>query len=1164
MSILDTFVALSINTTGLNPQESEIIEVGAVKVESSEIEDKFSHLVSSSGPRSNLSGIPPETARAIDDTEFVILDVETTGLDAYSGDRICEIGAVKLHKDQEIDQFEALIDPGRPISQEAFDANQITPDMLKDAPSIERVLPDFLKFIDDCVIVAYNSDFDMSFLQSELKLSGYEALNNTVIDLMALAKRLMPQTGRTPLWKVARSLGIPAENLHRALPDAEVTLKVFLHFLSVLKADGAKTVEDITLALNPPSDFKRDVRRKSRLTGISYDDIKGAPHLSVVLDDLKLFADGLPIVSHNARFVMSFLDKYRFDCRFDQPFSDSLELSKALFPTVTDHRVPTLVQFFGLDSEGSKRALDNAEVTASIFMGLVDKLKDTEFEIVKKMLQMIAGTDSSLKEIFSESLNRSAKDVLSRAITTEGRRPDRKGNAEDLKVLFNIGGISTDRGSLEADPDLDPLDSEDVEEIFKEEGPLSQAIEGYERRDQQVEMSQAVADALNNSSFLAAESGTGTGKSMAYLIPAIFWAVSNGKRVVVSTNTKNLQEQLFYKDIPLLDRILDVPFRYCLLKGRSNYICLNRWYKALDRIESSFTDYERKAALPLILWAEETETGDIAENTAFQAWRFPTLWNKICSDGAFCKAQTCRFGRRCFATNIRREALRSHVVVVNHSLLFSDMVSENAVLSEYEDVIFDEAHNVEKVATQYLGRELDIWRVRNLCDRFYQKEKNETGTIVSLRDGLRTADLQDQELRAYDFKIDRIIEANASFRKTAQDIFKDMAQKIGDEKGTDTYTEKIRYKKAYNIFEALQEELDGFADSGYFLKSEISQLLNWLKELPGDSFPAQEELTQESEGRRAELNEILDDLDFLLKAEDEAFVYWLELPNKKDSFNVKMCSAPLDIASLLQEQLYEGLNTAIFTSATIAIRGKFKYFLERLGIEKMEEDRVKTFCVSSPFDYDRQTLVCIPSFLPSPKDSSLYQERTSQLLRDLFTKVKRGALVLFTSYGMLNKMYNDLKDPLDHEGVRLLGQGISGARSNITERFKEDKSSVLLGTDSFWEGIDVPGEALQILVLTRLPFAVPTEPIVEAHIEEFEKKGKDPFRYYSIPEAAIRFRQGFGRLIRNKDDKGVIVILDNRVIKTWYGRVFLDLLPTKYRVFDSQEDIVEKVCEWFV
>ena len=441
---------------------------------------------------------------------------------------------------------------------------------------------------------------------------------------------------------------------------------------------------------------------------------------------------------------------------------------------------------------------------------------------------------------------------------------------------------------------------------------------------------------------------------------------------------------------------------------------------------------------------------------------------------------------------------------------------------------------------------------------------SDTGTLPALRHWVAAADPDPATVRAFDAGIKSATAAAQDLWLRAKTFFEELSRRLVLKAGRpgSAYREKIRYRPGESTFDALTESLDPFRQALAALCSRLRDLSDWLRGLSGDMFVNQDEICNELGGCIEAAQTVLDDLNDLVSASDENSVYWLELPTTDKSADTRLFSAPLDVSEMLNGGLYEGKSSIVFTSATLGIRGKLTYFLRRMGLESMPETRLQTLCLGSPFDYGKQALVCTPRFMPSPK-SPEYQEAVATLLHQLMLRTKRGTLALFTSYGMLNRTYDAIKPDLGSNGVLVLGQGIDGSRSNITDRFKLEETAMLLGTDSFWEGIDVPGNALQILGIVRLPFAVPSEPLVAAHIEELEKQGKNPFLNYSVPEAILKFRQGFGRLIRNKTDRGAVVVLDSRVLSTRYGRAFLEALPVGHHAFNSQDEMIGAIADWF-
>lgn len=918
--------------------------------------------------------------------------------------------------------------------------------------------------------------------------------------------------------------------------------------IGAVKVENGKIVDRFQTYVKPVGNISEET---VRLTGITSETVRNAPLIHAARGRFRHFVSDVPLIANQGRFESRFLDAAG-DSSVKNSVHGVRELARAALPTLHDHRVETLAGHFTIHCDTPHKALADAETLAGIYLELVELLRSVSLQLKQQMLRLLQGSGSDLLPILVELASEGArKEFLSSK--PGGGLPD--------APLFNAGGEAC---QIQRDPSDEPLDVSAVCDMLKPGGCFEEGISGYEFRPQQVEMAQAVTEAINNGRHLAVEAGTGVGKSIAYLAPAILYSIQNNIRFIVSTNTKNLQEQLFYKDLPALAAILDVPFHFALLKGRNNYMCLNRWESALANPDASFTQNERIGALPLVLWAETTRTGDITENTAFNAARHASLWAKICSDPGFCRSQRCRNNGRCFANNIRRTSARAHMVVINHSLLFSDLVTENAILGEYSHLVLDEAHNLEKVAAHYLGRELSIWRVRNITDQLCGPGTSDAGTLPALRHWIAVADPDPATVRAFDAGIKSATAATEDLWLRARAFFEDLTQHFVQQTGRpgSPYREKIRYRRGESTFDALTESLDPFSHALGALCSRLTDLSDWLRDLPGHTFVNQDEICNELGGCIETTQSVLEDLNELIAASDENAVYWLELPGREKSADTRLFSAPLDVSEMLNGGLYEGKSSIVFTSATLGIRGKLTYFLRRAGLESMPGTRLQTLCLGSPFDYRKQALVCAPRFMPSPK-SAEYQDAVATLLHKLALKTKRGTLALFTSYGMLNRTYDAIKPDLRSNGVLVLGQGIDGSRTNITDRFKLEESAMLLGTDSFWEGIDVPGNALQILGIVRLPFAVPSEPLVAAHTEELEKQGKDPFLNYSVPEAILKFRQGFGRLIRNKTDRGAVVVLDSRVLSTRYGRAFLEALPVGHHAFNTQDEMIGAIADWF-
>ena len=647
----------------------------------------------------------------------------------------------------------------------------------------------------------------------------------------------------------------------------------------------------------------------------------------------------------------------------------------------------------------------------------------------------------------------------------------------------------------------------EIENFFSEEGILAKHYENYEYRSQQGEMAEEILKTLEKRSHVFIEAPTGIGKSFAYLVPAIYYAKKNEKKVIVSTYTINLQEQLINKDIPFLQKTLPIQFKAKLLKGRNNYLCPKRLLRAMESSNTLFETDEQHNLEMLYQWSKRTKDGtrsdvDFAINE--------NVWNSVCSERGICTNKSCGGeDTKCFYQKAKKELADSDVIVVNHHLFFTlfDGISEDkdGYLYKNDFIIFDEGHTVEQVATDHVAPSLSREMVKYHLLKLYNQQKKK-GFLLTL------PSLHIQAI------IQNLLDLNqVFFFRLRQNLFHLENGKLL------SLTTRI-YDR--NIEENL-------------LKPELDNLLKNLRSLRTVcQNEDQENELNEFIIRFSEMNYILDDFLNQKKNEKEnAFVYWVELASQKPEANVSICSSPVDISDYFRQNIFRINNSTIFTSATLTINNNFEYLKKRLGGESVSE-----FKLSSPFDFYRQVKIYIPKDIPSPsKDfNSLYEEKLKDWIY-YFIKITNGkALVLFTNSFLLKNIGKELKETLAGDEIELLMQGSGVSRSLLLKHFQSDVSSVLFGLDSFWMGVDVPGDALSNLIITRLPFQVPSHPVVQAKMEFIEQRGGNSFFEYSLPEAILKFRQGIGRLIRHKTDKGIIAILDNRIITKTYGKHFLN------------------------
>jgi len=721
-----------------------------------------------------------------------------------------------------------------------------------------------------------------------------------------------------------------------------------------------------------------------------------------------------------------------------------------------------------------------------------------------------------------------------------------------------------------------PLDLNQLAAQISAKGRVAQRLTGFESRPEQQRMLRAVATAFNESKAALIEAGTGTGKSLAYLLPAIHWAVQNKQRVVVSTNTINLQEQLMHKDLPLLQQALDLKFKPVLVKGRQNYVCLSK-VETIEKEGDYLIETDERTELKAILeWSHRTSEGSRSDLSILP--RF-SVWEKVACESDNCSRIRCSHYNECFFYNARREATSADLLIVNHHLLFADLAvrgdtgryNEAAILPAYGHVILDEAHNVEDVATDYFGTQIAKLGLLRLLGRFYtlrEREKvREKGLLPHLLVRLQSVERKiDPGLytRIYAHVQGRLITLREDLIHTVSHTFDELALWFGAaaEPGGEQkvrFTPQVRERPEWksSILPAVQNLI---REMGEF-HQQLLLLEKWLESLD-------EPIVESLLSLTVELNALIDRLELAAATLGEIFgeadgsrVRWIEIIPSRTGQRITLKQAPVNVATLLRERLFERMETVILTSATLTTEKRFDYVKGRLGLDQMRPSRVLEKLLPSSFDYTRQVILGIPQDIPSPDHQNFAAELGRLVLESI--QISRGrALVLFTSYSLLRRIHQELSPALESAGIRALMQG-EGPRHRLTEVFKQDTTSVLFATDSFWEGVDVAGEALENVILTKLPFSVPKEPVVEARIEAIEQAGGNAFLEYSVPQAVIKFKQGFGRLIRSKSDRGSIMIFDRRVVDKTYGKIFLSSLPDCRLAQGKRGHVFREVRQFF-
>jgi ATP-dependent DNA helicase DinG len=701
---------------------------------------------------------------------------------------------------------------------------------------------------------------------------------------------------------------------------------------------------------------------------------------------------------------------------------------------------------------------------------------------------------------------------------------------------------------------VEPLDLDEIETFLGPHGPLSTTHPVFEDREGQREMARLVGSRFNEGGVAMVEAGTGTGKSLAYLLPAALWALRNGERTVVSTNTINLQEQLVGKDLPLLEKALGETIRWSLVKGRGNYVSIRRAHLAASAATSLFTEDRSGEIQGLLDWIGTTEDGSLSDLSSPPS---DEVWEEVQSDSDICLKTRCPHFQDCFFQKARRDAASAEILVVNHHLLFTDLAvrrltnnfTQSAVLPPFRHLILDEAHNAEEAATDHLGVGVTRMGLFRLLSRL---ERRGRGVLADLGEQFLAHPDRGSAPAALARLDERVRPALKEARERIEPFIRVLTEVLRAGQGP---TMRLGGREGVEPRDQVEvrEAMDSLTIALRILAREVGEFRvriqddeEWAEALEGralDLFSAQSRLEAYAQG----VGRVLDPGD-----DESVLVRWLEQKGKTKGGNLALAAAPIEVGPVLREDLFRRLDTSILTSATLTTRSGFEYLRTRLGLEAqlLEEEggepQVEEAVVSSPFDFTTQSLLAVPTDLVGPLEpGDAFQRETARVALEMAQMTHGGLFVLFTSHRALQRVAEFLREEEGKgAGLRfpLFVQG-EGPRGRLLQAFVESGKGILLGTSSFWEGVDVPGDPLRCLILQKLPFQVPTDPIVAARMEAMEARGEDPFYRYNLPEAALRLKQGFGRLIRTRDDRGVVMVLDDRILTRRYGMYLRQSLP---------------------
>ena len=882
--------------------------------------------------------------------------------------------------------------------------------------------------------------------------------------------------------------------------------------IGAVKFKGHRVEDEWETVINPGKHIPEFI---TGLTGISDVEVRGAPKFRDVAQDLEAFVGNAPVVGHNVRFDLGFLQKGGI-LQYNEVI-DTYELAAVLMPTASRYNLGALGKQLGILLPATHRAMDDAKVTMAVLNKLFEMARELSLEVLAEIVRLGEVLDWDANFAFQEILRSRAKEGIKAKKT---KKPGPEWFDDSKYPPLNNPDEPT------------PLDTDEVASNLEYGGPFSQYFEAFEQRPEQVGMIRAVTDALSYGQHLMVEAGTGVGKSFAYLVPASLFALQNNTRVVVSTNTINLQDQLIQRDLPNLSQALNIDFRFSVLKGRSNYLCPRRLESL--RYKGPRNADEMRVLAKVMVWQLNNQSGDRSEiNLTGPTER--EAWTRISAEDDACTTETCikRVGGMCPFHRAKTASQSSHVLVVNHALLLSDVATGSKVLPEYSHLIIDEGHHLESATTNALSFRLNQYDLERMMKEVGGTNAGVLGGLLrETNTALRPADfglLQQKVKRATD-KAFRIEQMNREFFK----VLGEFAQIQREGQRPSNYAWQARVLPATRTqpyWDEVEMAWDATGETLRNLLKELAEIYKGAAELYAEGHDHLEDVMGDISNVMRRLTEAEMNISGMISSPNVGTVYWIEVqPNQN---RLSLNAAPLSVASLVEKYLWHEKRSMILTSATLTTHGQFDYLRSTIGADEADEMQL-----GSPYDYESAALLYIVNDIPEPNQNG-YEQMLNRTIISTAKATGGRMLVLFTSYAALKRASRGITGALGREDIYVYEQGQGASPNALLESFKATENAVLLGTRSFWEGVDVPGDALSVVFITKLPFDVPTDPLIAARSEIYE----DSFNQYYLPEAILKFRQGFGRLIRTASDRGVVGILDKRVLTKQYGRLFLESLP---------------------
>ncbi|WP_064091054.1 ATP-dependent DNA helicase DinG [Rossellomorea aquimaris] len=905
--------------------------------------------------------------------------------------------------------------------------------------------------------------------------------------------------------------------------------------LSAVIIEGGKIIDQFTSFVCPGKTIPPFIEE---LTGINDEMVKDAPAFHEIAPKILEILNNGVFVAHNVQFDLSFLQGELEEAGYN-PFSgpafDTVELAKIVLPSADSFKLTELSSSLSLSHVKPHQADSDAYVTAELILYFIQELTNLPLVTLEKLQQLSNYLKSDLSLLFDEIVNEKQKHVEDLPIALEVYR----GIALRKKHSFSQ--------KRESHHDLDyELDVE---------GMLGKHVPFYEKREQQIEMMMEIQRAFEQSQHIVIEAGTGVGKSLGYLWPSVMFALRRNERIVISTFTIQLQEQLLNKEIKLLEKISPVPFKTVLLKGKNHYINLFKFEQSLRETETQYDVVLTK--MQILVWLTKTESGDLDELNLTSGGQL--FWNRLRHDGWHLPHNKDPWVNKDFYLYARKNAQEADIILTNHSMLLTDIAKERSMLPSFDYLVIDEAHHLEKSARQHLGIMMDYLSIKfstsqlgTLDQKQLYYKLNEFVEKYSVENKTHSFEL-DSSIHQFYIDLEEAIAVLTSI------FYKKAKKRTGAQKIQLRISEEIRRS---SFWQPVQMAMERVISGMKLIEKEFYGILDTIKDKKIKIQDKEKALLEEFYSFLEEWKELRLNFHYIFLGEINNHVFWLDGDTRSLPNSLTLQAQPISVDEKLQMEIFNKKKSVVLTSATLTVSGSFKYFLNEVGLV---DRNVKHLQLTSPFNYNEISRLFVPNDVPEIQQvhNDEYVESISSHLIGVAQATKGRMLILFTSYDMLRKTYELMKESGLLEEYVLMAQGItSGSRTRLTKNFQRFDKAILFGTSSFWEGVDIPGEDLSCLALVRLPFTPPDEPVTQAKSEILKSQGKNPFSSHSLPEAIIRFKQGVGRLIRRSSDRGIVIVYDRRVVTTKYGNAFLKSIPSMQVKEGNLLELIQWIDDW--